>query len=53
MAAPEDERFSLEVLLPSETVAQYGWLNRAGEVSSVSQAVMHSASRLSGVRTAR
>ena len=29
-----DERFNLEVLLSSETVAQYGWLNRAGEVFS-------------------
>ena len=32
MAAPEDERFNLEVLLPDETVFRYAWLNRAGEV---------------------
>ncbi len=32
MAAPEDERFNLEALLPSETVARYAWLDRAGAI---------------------
>jgi hypothetical protein len=37
MAVTDDERFNLEILLPTEKVAGYGWLDKEGEILSLAE----------------